>query len=433
MRVAPESDRLRWIRLILNACALCETMNMEFDVIVVGGGMVGASLARALSGCGLRIAVVESWTLNSARQPSYDDRAIALAYGTRLILEGMGLWRDLSSDVEPILHVHVSDRGHFGFTRLHHESLNVEALGYVATGHDLGNILFRGIGDLPHVELFCPASLVDFDVSENGVHVTVSRNDEELNLNGRLLVAADGSRSMVRERLSINVREWQYGQSAVISNLTPGVPPNGTAFERFTESGPMAMLPLNKGRYGLIWTVDDSRLHEVMSWDDSEFLTQVQQCFGHRLGRFERAGRRASYPLSLVRAEEHIRPRVVLIGNAAHALHPITGQGFNLGIRDVAALADVLVEADQNGRDPGALETLSLYAEWRRHDQQAVALMTDSLVRLFANPLLPIRIARDIGMLALDLASPAKHFLTRQFMGINGRLPRLARGLGLEC
>ena len=234
-------------------------MNLDFDVIIVGGGMVGASLARALSGCGLRIAVVESWSLNSDRQPSYDDRAIALAYGTRLILEGMGLWAALSSDVEPIRHIHVSDRGHFGFTRLDHESLNVEALGYVATGHDLGKSLLQGLGDLPNVTLFCPASLIDFEVSEKSVKVRVSQNDEEVTLSGRLLVAADGSRSMVRERLAIGVQEWGYGQSAVISNLTPGVSPNGTAFERFTESGPMAMLPLNKGRYGLIWTVDDAQ------------------------------------------------------------------------------------------------------------------------------------------------------------------------------
>lgn len=406
-------------------------MSLEFDVIIVGGGMVGASLARALSDCGLRIAVVESWLLDSDRQPSYDDRAVALAYGTRLILEGMGLWSAISTDVEPIRQIHVSDRGHFGFTRLHHESLNVEALGYVATGHDLGKNLLQGLGDLPNVALFCPATLVDFNVSKESVQVKVAQADTELALRGRLLVAADGSRSMVRERLSIGVREWEYGQSAVISNLTPGELPRGTAFERFTESGPMAMLPLNKGRYGLIWTVKEADLAEVMAWDEREFLLQVQQRFGYRLGRFQRAGRRSSYPLSLVRAKAHIRSRVALIGNAAHAVHPITGQGFNLGIRDAAVLAEVLVDADREGRDLGALETLNLYSDWRRRDQQAVALMTNSLVRLFTNPLPPIRVARDIGMLALDLASPAKRFITRQFMGINGRLPRLARGLSL--
>lgn len=407
-------------------------MNPDFDMVIVGGGMVGASLARALSGCGLRIAVVESWSLGSDRQPSYDDRAIALAYGTRLILEGMGLWEELSAHVEPIRHIHVSDRGHFGFTRLDHQALNVDALGYVITGYDLGKGLLRDLAELPDITLFCPASLVEFEVSEKAVQLRILQNDEEIALSGRLLVAADGTRSMVRERLAIGVKEWGYGQVAVISNLTPGVPPNGTAFERFTESGPMAMLPLNKGRYGLVWTIDEVQLPEVISLNDSEFLACVQHRFGYRLGQFQRAGRRSSYPLSLVRAKEHIRPRVALIGNAAHALHPITGQGFNLGIRDVAVLADVLVEASRKGSDPGALATLKVYADWRRRDQQAVSLMTDGLVRLFTNPLLPVRIARDLGMLALDLLPPAKRLLARQFMGINGKLPRLARGLSLD-
>lgn len=406
-------------------------MNLDFDVVIVGGGMVGASLARALSGCGLKIAVVEAWPLSSDSQPSYDDRAIALAYGTRLILEGIGLWAALSSNVEPIRHIHVSDQGRFGFTRLDHQTLNVDALGYVATGHDLGKGLLEGLAELPDVTLYCPASLAEFEVSEEAVKLRISLNDEEIALSGRLLVAADGTRSMVRERLAIGVQEWGYGQVAVISNLTPGIAPNGTAFERFTEAGPMAMLPLNKGRYGLVWTVAEAQLPEVISLNDGEFLTRVQQRFGYRLGRFQRAGRRSSYPLSLVRAKEHIRPRVALIGNAAHALHPITGQGFNLGIRDVAVLADVLVDASRNGSDPGALETLKVYADWRRRDQQAVSLMTDGLVRLFTNPLLPVRIARDLGMLALDLFPPAKRLLTRQFMGINGKLPRLARGLSL--
>jgi len=403
-----------------------------FDVIIVGGGMVGASLARALSVCGLKTAVVESWPLSSKRQPSYDDRAIALAYGTRLILQGMGLWTGLGSFVEPIRHIHVSDRGHFGFTRLDHHLLNVDALGYVATGHDLGKCLLQGLADSANVSLFCPASVVDFDASESDVQVTISQSEGEMLLRGRLLVAADGARSMVRERLAIGVHEWGYGQSAVISNLTPGVPPNGTAFERFTDSGAMAMLPLNKGRYGMIWSLAEKDLDEVMSLDDGGFLQRVQQCFGYRLGHFQRAGQRASYPLSLVRAKEHIRPRVALIGNAAHTVHPITGQGFNLGMRDVAVLAEVLVDACREGRDLGALETLKTYADWRNRDQQVVSLMTDGLVRLFSNPLLPVRIGRGVGMLALDLAPPVKRFWTRQFMGINGRLPRLARGLGLE-
>ena len=404
----------------------------EYDVVIIGGGMVGASLARALAAAGLRTAVVEAWSPESQRQPSYDDRAIALAYGTRRILEGLGVWERLAPDAQPILHIHVSNKGHFGFTRLDHHEMEVDALGYVATGNVLGNVLFQGLERLPHLDLYCPAVLSRFEVAADGVDVAIEMNGEAHPLRARLLVAADGARSSIRQQLGIGVREWGYGQSAIISNITPGVPPAGVAFERFTAEGPLAMLPLTENRYGLVWTVSDERLPEVAGLDDDAFLARVQANFGNRLGRLQRAGRRAVYPLKFLQAKEQVRPRVALIGNAAHAVHPITGQGFNLGIRDAAVLADVLVGALRRGEDPGDLSVLEGYAHWRRWDQQAVAMMTDGLVRLFTNPLLPVGVARNLGMVALDIAPAAKRLLTRQFMGVNGRLPRLARGLPVE-
>ena len=409
-----------------------QRMVSEFDTIILGGGMVGASLARSLAGAGLRIAVVEAWPLDSGRQPSYDDRAIALAYGTRLILQGMGLWSTLQPQVEPIRHIHVSNRGHFGFTRLHSADHELDALGYVATGRALGELLLAGLDRVQNLELFCPAELNSFQVQEHGVEVVIALQGKPRKLRGRLLVAADGVNSKVREGVGIGVREWSYGQSAVISNITPESPPNGTAYERFTETGPIAMLPLTEGRYGLVWTLAEQEVKEVLALDDAAFLARLQQSFGQRLGRLERAGRRSAYPLKLLQAKEHIRPRVALIGNAAHAVHPITGQGFNLGIRDVAVLAEVLSDAIRQGRDPGALETLEEYARWRRRDQQLVALMTDGLVRLFTNPLPPIGVLRNLGLLALDLVPPAKRALARRFMGLNGRLPRLSRGLPID-
>ncbi|HEB96457.1 MAG TPA: 2-octaprenyl-6-methoxyphenyl hydroxylase [Sedimenticola thiotaurini] len=407
-------------------------MSTPYDIIVAGGGMVGASLARALAGSGLRVAVVEAWSLESGRQPSYDDRAIALAWGTRLILDAIGVWPVLAGHAEPIRHIHVSDRGHFGCTRLHADELQVEALGYVATAHDMGRCLLQGLEQVDGVDLFCPATLERFRIDDAGARVWIGRDDGSLQLTAPLLVAADGGRSAIREGLGIRVREWGYGQTAVISNLTPGVEPNGTAYERFTDQGPMAMLPLTGGRYGLVWTLDDGAVEQVLELDDDAFLARVQERFGNRLGRFRRAGKRSSYPLKLLQAKEHVRPRVALIGNAAHAVHPITGQGFNLGIRDVAVLAEVVSDAFHAGADIGSPQVLERYARWRRRDQQAVALMTDGLVRLFTNPLLPVRLARNLGLVALDLLPPAKELLTRQFMGVNGRLPRLSRGLPLH-
>ncbi|PLY14416.1 MAG: 2-octaprenyl-6-methoxyphenyl hydroxylase [Sedimenticola sp.] len=407
-------------------------MNSEYDLIVVGGGMVGASLARALTGCGLRIAVIEATPSQGDQQPSYDDRAIALAYGTRTILQGIGVWDALSAEAEPIRQIHVSDRGHFGFTRLDHKDHAIDALGYVATGHELGKALFAGLEQLPHVTLYCPAKLTAFSLDAARARVELECQGEALSISARLLVAADGARSMVREQLGIEVREWAYGQTAVISNLIPGTEPQGVAFERFTDAGPMAMLPLTEGRYGLVWTISDEDVEHITALTDKQFINQVQERFGYRLGRFRRAGVRSVYPLKLLQAKEHIRPRVALIGNAAHAVHPITGQGFNLGIRDVAVLADVLAEANRAQADIGSLAVLEKYANWRKRDQQAVAMMTDGLVRLFTNPLLPVGVLRNLGMLALDMTPPLKRFVTRQFMGLNGRLPRLSRGLPLD-
>jgi 2-octaprenyl-6-methoxyphenol hydroxylase len=267
---------------------------------------------------------------------------------------------------------------------------------------------------------------------EEAASVRIIIDGEQQVLRGRLLVAADGNKSLVRAGLGIEVREWDYAQTAVISNLTPEAAPDGTAFERFTGSGPMALLPLSGGRYGLVWTLAETAVEGVMALDEQHFLGRVQERFGYRLGRFLKAGRRSSYPLKLLHAREHIRPRVALIGNAAHAVHPITGQGFNLGIRDVAVLAEVISYADRAGDDIGSLKVLQGYANWRKRDQQSVVLMTDGLVRLFTNPLAPVRLGRNLGMLALDLLPGAKRELTRRFMGLSGRLPRLSRGLPLD-
>jgi len=344
----------------------------------------------------------------------------------------MGVWPALQDKVEPIRHIHVSDRGRFGFTRLDHRDLEVDALGYVATGQLLGQALSKGLGDRPGICFFCPASLSSFEVGKDRVRIDADRDGERLRITARLLVAADGARSRIREQLGIEMREWGYGQTAVISNLTPDQRQDGTAYERFTDSGPMAMLPLTEGRYGLVWTLPDEDVDQVMQLDDAAFLRRVQDRFGYRLGLLQKAGRRSCYPLKLLHAREHIRPRVAVIGNAAHALHPITGQGFNLGIRDVAVLADVVDEAHRRGGDIGSMEILERYAEWRKNDQLAVVLLTDGLVRLFTNPLLPLRMARNLGLLVLDCVPPAKRLLTRQFMGLNGRLPRLSRGLNLD-
>lgn len=404
----------------------------EFDVVIVGGGLVGASLAIAVAGHGLRIGLVDAEPLGVDSQPNYDDRAIALAYGSSRIFAGLGVWPALRPQAEAIRQIHVSDRGHFGFTRLDARQEGVEALGYVATAKAIGQVLLGELAQRGDLSVLTPARPVDIETGEEGVTLRVDHDGVERSLSTALLVAADGGRSFVREHLRIETRAWRYGHSAVVANITPDRPHGGVAYERFTSQGPVALLPMGDHRCALVWTVADQRLADVMAYDESTFLRAFQDRFGFRLGRFLKVGRRDSYPLSFLRAVEPSRPRIVIIGNAAHTLHPVAGQGFNLGLRDVAALAEEVVGAARGGADVGGAAVVEAYDRWRRRDQQLVSLATDGLARLFSNPLGPLRLGRNLGMVALDALPFAKHALARGAMGLGGRLPRLARGLRLD-
>jgi 2-octaprenyl-6-methoxyphenol hydroxylase len=393
--------------------------------------MVGASLARSLAPTAMRIAVVESVPQDSAMQPSYDDRVIALAWGSRVILEGMKRWAAIRPAAEPIRRIHVSDRGHFGCTRLDAQDSGVPALGYVVSARAIGRGLNEGLTSETDLDWLCPARVQDVRLLPDFALVGLDMAGERREVRTKLLVAADGGDSPIRSHLGIRAQQWRYGYTAVIANVTPGRPHQGVAFERFTDSGPMAMLPMTDDRCSLVWTQPDAAAPELLDLDDETFLARLQERFGFRLGRLRRVGRRAAYPLTLKRVKETTRHRLVLIGNAAHTLHPVAGQGFNLGLRDVAELAEVLAEARRAGEDPGSAAVLKRYATRRRTDQRRVALLTDVLARLFVNPLLPVRLGRSMGLLALDLTPPIKHVLTRQFMGLGGALPRLARGVPL--
>lgn len=406
--------------------------SVDYDLLIIGGGLVGASLACALAGSGLRIGMIEAVPFTSAASPAFDDRAIALAAGSQRIFSAMELWPSLRERVTPIRHIHVSDRGRFGFTRLHHDEEGVPALGYVALSRDLGEVLNRRLSGLADVELICPAELAGLTIAADHAQVRVRQGDAERRLTARLLVAADGARSLVREQVAIATRQWDYGQTALITNIATQLPHASVAYERFTDTGPLALLPMSGGRCSVVWTLGNPQVDDVMALDDKEFLARLQERFGQRLGRFERVGKRHVYPLVLVRALESVRPRLALIGNAAHTLHPIAGQGFNLGLRDVAALAEVLLEAHHQSRDIGELQILQRYADWRSADHRRVIAFTDGLNRLFSNPLMPVVCARDAGMLAMDLLPPFKRLFGQLTMGRAGRLPRLARGVPLE-
>ena len=402
--------------------------HQNFDVTIVGGGMVGASLAVALAPLPIRIALIEAHTPRSSAQPSYDDRSTAVANGSRQILETIGLWESLESQATPIRQIHISDRGRFGISRINAEDEGVAALGYVIPNRTIGAALWDALENLDNVTLFCPAKLQSLQTEDDAVQVTISgADDESETLTTKLLTAADGARSIVRELVGIDATVWDYGQTAIISNVTTEKPHDNIAYERFTDSGPMAVLPMQSNRSALVWSVPSDDAAAILELSDDEMLARLQTLFGYRLGHWTKIGERASYPLSMVRADEQTRPRIAIIGNAAHGLHPIAGQGFNLSLRDIAVLAELVAAA----ADPGAKETLDAYKDWRAGDQNRVIGFTDGLIRVFGNPLHSVRAARNVGLVLFDLLPGAKSLLAKQTMGRGGDLPRLARGVPL--
>jgi 2-octaprenyl-6-methoxyphenol hydroxylase len=402
-------------------------MNTRYDILIIGGGMAGASLAIALSGHGLRMGLVEAASLKVEQVPNYDDRGIALSRGSQRIFAALGVWEAMAGQAQPIEHIHVSEQGGFGFTHLHAEEEGVPALGQVITARDLGASLLPALRELDDVDIIAPARVKWARVEDDHARIGL----EDVELQARLLVAADGGDSLVRRQLGFETRRREYHQSAITANITPGRPHGNAAWERFTRNGPMALLPMTESRCALVWTIADKDVGEVLSLDDGDFLARVQQNFGWRLGRLRRAGKRAAYPLTQLWVPDTVRHRAVVIGNAAHTLHPVAGQGFNLGLRDVAVLAEVILDAVNDDGDPGSLETLNRYQQWRARDQRAVVEATNLLVRGFSNDLLPLKLARNLGVLSLEALPPARHAIARAAMGLHGRLPRLARELPL--
>lgn len=397
----------------------------QVDVAIIGGGMVGASLAAALAGTGVATMLVEGTVPGSGAQPSFDDRTTALGNASRRILQSLGVWERLAPEAAAIRAIHVSDAGRFGFARLSAAEQGIEAFGYVIPNRAIGAALWEKLERAEDVLLRVPSRPDEVKIAADGVTFTLAGES----VSARLVVAADGAQSSVRAAAGIAADVEDYGQIAIVTNVAADRPHDGTAYERFTQSGPLAVLPLHDGSYGVIWTCSAPRATEVLSFDDATYLRELQELFGWRVGRFVRAGIRTSYPLKLTRAAATIAPRAVLIGNAAQALHPVAGQGFNLGLRDAAMLAEVVVGA--NG-DVGSPELLGKFAAWREGDRNGVIRFTDGLVKVFADTRRTVGVLRNLGLLLFDLAPPAKSALARVSAGFAGPTPRLARGLGLR-
>lgn len=405
-------------------------MAERYDVAIIGGGLVGASLACALSPLGLRVALIEAVAFRAASQPSYDDRTLALSASSCRILEALGIWPALQSNATPIREIQVRELDRPGRVVMKPQELGLDRFGHVVEARVFGAAVLERIPDLPNLDFFCPAEVVSVAAGEDVAAVGIADADGERRIEASLLVGADGARSFVRESLGIPTEQHDYHQTAVICNVTPEQDHAGRAFECFTPTGPLAVMPHVEGRCGLIWCVARDDAERLLDLPDSEFLRQAHRRFGDHLGAFLKLGRRSSYPLKLVRALEDVRPRAVILGNAAHAIHPIGAQGFNLGLRDVAVLAELLAEECRRGdeADPGDRGLLTRYSQWRRKDQGGTIAYSDGLARIFSNPSPLASAARSAGMLAHAFVPALRRQLAVRAMGYRGRIPRLARG-----
>lgn len=434
-------------------------MTRTADVAIVGGGLVGASLAIALEPLGLAVTLIEGVAPQAASQPSFDDRTSALGNGTRRIFETLGVWQQVAGEAAPIRRIHVSDAGRFGFARLAAGEHGLDAFGYVITNRVLGAALRARLERIAGLELRMPARVTAVRPLDDALELTLEPDGPPLR--ARLVVAADGANSVVRAAAGLEARVEDYRQVAVVAHVRAATPGDGTAFERFTPNGPFAVLPLHDGAYGVVWTLAPAEAERVLALGDAAYLAALQQAFGWRAGRFVQVGARSAYPLRLTRALETTAPRTVLVGNAAQGLHPVAGQGFNLGLRDAVTLAELLAETRAQRRDVaasagvdvgagagggagssaatseaeafdcGAPALLAEFAARRRSDRDGITRFTDGLVKLFGDERPGIGLARDLGLLLFDLSPTAKAALSRLSWGFAGRTPRLARGMGI--
>jgi 2-octaprenyl-6-methoxyphenol hydroxylase len=404
----------------------------KFDIAIVGGGMVGASLAVSLEGLGLRVALIEAVPNDSASQPSFDERTTALSNGSRRILETLGVWAAVSGAATPIRKIHVSDQGRFGFARVDAAEQGLAAMGYVVPNRSLGAALWARLSRSENLRVFCPAHVTRVHPTDRSVELAISAPGTEV-IEAQLVVAADGAQSAVRSAFGVAAEVRDYEQTAVITAVLPQRFHEYVAYERFTATGPMALLPLADGRCTLVLTLKPDVAKAALAWSDEEFIAEVQRRFGFRLGRFLKVGRRVPYPLSLTRSDRLSSGRCVIVGNAAQGLHPVAGMGFNLGLRDAASLAELVAERrGEPQSDLGDGTVQADYDAWRAADRGGIIAFTDGLIRVFSNPLGAVQHLRNLGLLAFDVLPPAKSALSRLSTGASGRIPKLARGVALQ-
>jgi 2-octaprenyl-6-methoxyphenol hydroxylase len=399
-------------------------MEQDFDLIIAGAGLAGNCLALALNNSGLNIAIVEAASRQELRDSPLGDRALALAAGTIQLLQALGAWDGVADRATAIKRIHISDQGHFGKTRLAAEEYGVEALGYVILARDIEEHIADLVAQTP-ISHFYETRVAGLMAGNQAINLSLKQGGSSLNLSAQLLVGADGGQSTVRKLLEIPQQISEYGQTALVTTVQSTLPHHNTAYERFTSSGPLAMLPAAGRESSVVWTRRHEQAQDLLNSSPAEFLAQLQSCFGYRLGALSLKAPVRAFPLSLIRAESMISARAVIIGNAVHQLHPVAGQGFNLGIRDVAQLAEILLKKSRLQGDIGEAALLKSYSEQRQRDHDKTIGFTNNVVRFFSNDNFPLSALRNTGLTLLDHLPAAKQLLTRHAMGLAERIPVL--------
>ncbi len=403
--------------------------NTDYDVVIVGAGIVGATLACALAASRLRIAIVEHELPAAAPTGDYDLRVSAITPGSRVILGGVGAWAGIAQQrVCPVEQMHVWDASGTGAIHFDSADIGEPHLAYIIENNAIRAALIERIGRCTNVELCCPRDVDTVDVANSRVELRLTDGTQ---ISASVVIGADGPRSRVRQQASIDLTAWGYAQQGIVATVATEQPHANTAWQRFLSTGPLAFLPLADGRCSIVWSVDSEQADTLLAHEDAQFLESLATAFGDRLGAVVATSTRAAFPLQRAHAKRYVDSRIALIGDAAHTVHPLAGQGVNLGLLDAAVLAEVLLDADGAGRDIGSVPVLRRYERWRKGNNLAMLAVTDGLKRLFGNSMEAVARVRNLGLDVTDSVRPVKNMFMRRAAGLEGDLPRLARGLSV--
>jgi 2-octaprenyl-6-methoxyphenol hydroxylase len=401
-------------------------IELDYDIAIVGGGIIGNTLAVALQNSGASVVSIES---QAASISVTKNRAYVMSMLSGQIFQGLGMWERILPQVTQFSQIQISDADYAGVVKLYPQDLGTDTLGYAASHEVLLTALQEKMRSADNINVLCPAQVVGVEYTPTGAHISIVTPDSDTpkTIRTKLVIAADGANSTLRANAGIQTAGWNYWQSCVTATIVPEKPHQSVAYERFWYAGPIGVLPLADGRCQVVWTAPHQQAQTLRDLPESEFLTQLEHCTGGLLGKLTLDGQRWLFPVKLMQSQQYTAPRLALVGDAAHCCHPVAGQGMNLGIRDAAALAEILIAAHAAGEDIGSDKVLKRYTRWRKPENWAILAFTDFLDRMFSTSLFPIVLVRRLGLFLLDRVPGCKYLALRLMTGLAGKIPQVAK------